>query len=245
MIQCGNQTMLIDGGDKKHADYVCRYLNDLGIEQIDYAIVTHAHEDHTDGLFRVIDYYPVMCLCTPLKSHKQEKMMDLMTHACNRGAVIEKMGAGRSFMLGEAKCSILGPLRLDYSNENDMSMVLKIEYGETSFLFPGDAGREEEKDLIEAGIDISADVLHVPHHGSDVNNEYLFIRSVFSTRQRFAIISVADNNTYDHPSSHTIDRLQQANVKIYRTDRDRNIRCFSDGYNILFNEEIDQMSLAA
>ena len=132
--------------------------------------------------------------------------------------------------LGDATIDILGPIWYS-SNMNDLSLIIKITYGSTSFLFTGDAEWDEEHDLLEAGIDISANVLKVAHHGSDSSTSYVFLREVAPT---YAVISVSKESQYGHPHSETLNRLEDAGVIVYRTDIQGTIECISDGETISF-----------
>ena len=110
-------------------------------------------------------------------------------------------------------------------------MILKLSYGNSSFLFPGDADREEERDLIELGKDISASVLHVPHHGSEESNEYRFVKSV---SPKYAVISVGKVNPFGSPKEEVLDNLKEHNVVIYRTDLNGTIIAAHDGVSWSF-----------
>ena len=136
--------------------------------------------------------------------------------------------AGDSFMLGTALVEVLAPLR-DYNDENNNSLVLKMTYGDISFLFKGDAERASEIDMVEAGLDLSATVLKVSHHGSNTSTTYPFLREVMP---EIAIISVGVNNQHKHPHDDTLSRLRDADVKVYRTDLQGDIIIRSDGKNL-------------
>jgi competence protein ComEC len=112
--------------------------------------------------------------------------------------------------------------------------VLRVVYGNTSFLFTGDAERAEEADILEAGYDISATVLKVGHHGSDTSTTYPFLREIMP---EYAIISCGKDNQYGHPHSNTLSRLRDADVTVLRTDELGTITCYSDGENIDFEFE--------
>ena len=132
---------------------------------------------------------------------------------------------------------ILGPLKT-YSNTNDLSVICKVTYGQTSFLFGGDAEWEAEHDLVESGADLHADVLKVNHHGSETSSSYVFLRAVTPA---YAIISVGANNSYGQPSEEVLSRLGDAGAIIMRTDQLGTIVCRSDGENILFESEKGHM----
>jgi len=120
----------------------------------------------------------------------------------------------------------------DFSNVNDMSIVCKISYGNTSFLIGGDAEWDAEHDLVDAGLDLSADVLRVNHHGSNTSSTYIFLRAVMPT---YAIISSGVQNQYGHPMEETLSRLQDVGAIIMRTDQRGTIKCVSDGNSIDVN----------
>ena len=143
---------------------------------------------------------------------------------------------GDSFDLGSAVVDIIGPL-WHHNDLNDMSLIIKITYGDTSFLFMGDAEWEAEHDLLEAGIDLSADVLRVGHHGSNSSTGYQFLRAVSPT---YGIISVGSNNSYGHPTEEVLSRLHDADVTILRTDLHGTIICTSDGESLFFKVEKPQ-----
>ena len=107
---------------------------------------------------------------------------------------------------------------------------MKVIYGDTSFLFTGDAEREEEQQILDAGYDLSATVLKVGHHGSKNSTTYPFLREVMP---EYAVISVGEN-TYGHPTEDTLSRLRDADVKVYRTDMQGDIKAVSDGKNVIF-----------
>ena len=140
---------------------------------------------------------------------------------------------GDVFDLGGATVEILGPLWYS-NNTNDLSLIMRITYGDVSFLFTGDAEWDEEHDLVEAGIDINADVLKVCHHGSSTSSSYVFLREV---SPEYAVISVGKDNQYDHPTVETLSRLTDVGAVIYRTDEQGTIICTTDGTTVTFQTE--------
>ena len=134
-------------------------------------------------------------------------------------------------MIGSAYVEILEPLRR-YERYNDMSIVGKITYGETTFLFGGDAEWDAEHDLVDSVADLSADVLRIYYHGSNSSSTNVFLRAVMPT---YAIISVSADNPYGHPLEGTLARLGDVGAVVMRTDEMGTIECTSDGSNIIFN----------
>ena len=106
--------------------------------------------------------------------------------------------------------------------------------GKTSFLFAGDAEDISEKEMLDSGRNLKADVLKVGHHGSDTSTTAVFLDAVSPA---YAVIQVGKDNKYGHPTTEIINRLEERNIKIYRNDLDGNIIAISDGENIEFNTE--------
>ena len=112
---------------------------------------------------------------------------------------------------------------------NNSSIVLKITYGKTEYLFTGDAEREAEQAILNRDEDISANVLKVGHHGSDTSTSYVWLREIMP---EYAIISVGKGNSYNHPTDEVLSRLRDADVNTYRTDLNGDIFLTSDGKTI-------------
>ena len=110
-------------------------------------------------------------------------------------------------MLGSANVQIVGPIT-EYTDElNNTSIIMKLTYGDTSFLFAGDAERDEEQQILNAGYDLSSDVLKVGHHGSDSSTYYVWLREIMP---QYAVISVGKGNNYGHPTEEVLSRLRDA-----------------------------------
>ena len=121
-----------------------------------------------------------------------------------------------------------------YADTNDTSIVAKIVYGRTSFLFTGDAGWEPEHDMVDSGYDLSTTLLKVGHHGSDTSTSYVFLREIMP---QYAVISVGEDNSYGHPTDNVLSRLRDADVTVYRTDLHGDIICYSNGETLSFETE--------
>ena len=231
VIICDGEAMIIDGGDSKHSSYIYSFLrNTLELEEIKIMIASHPHADHVGGLAAALNACPVGVLYTPVIEYDTKTWESVLKYAEAQGTPILIPEPGEELALGNATVTILGPIW--YSNNmNNLSLIVKICYGNTSFLFTGDAEWDEEHDLIEAGVDVSADVLKVAHHGSDTSTSYVFLREVSPT---YAIISVSNESQDGHPTSAVLSRLEDAGAIVYRTDLSGTIECFSDGKTITF-----------
>jgi competence protein ComEC len=138
---------------------------------------------------------------------------------------------GESFALGGATIDVIGPLNLYYEDANDLSLVLRVTYGDTRFLLTGDMEEVAERELVEAEVDLKADVLKVGHHGSSSSTSYRFLRAVAPT---YGVISLAAANEYGHPHNAPMSRLMDADVTIFRTDHMYDIVAYSDGETVSF-----------
>lgn len=168
--------------------------------------------------------------CT-VKSYTTQAFKNFVSKVESRGAEITIPTAGTKFMLGSAEVTILGPIT-PKCDGNNTSIVLRIVYGERSFLFTGDMERNGEMDLIEAGVTLKSDVLKVGHHGSDTSSTYPFIREVMPT---YGIISVGAGNSYGHPMESVLSRYRDAEVQLFRTDMQGDIICTcTDGRTLEF-----------
>jgi len=231
IVMCDDDVLMIDGGNVADSQFIFSMLrNTLGIQHIDYMIATHPHEDHVGGLAAALNACSVGILFTPVLEYDTKAFQSMMKYARAQETDIIIPKPWDSFMIGMARVDILGPQK-KYSNTNDLSIVCKITYGQTTFLFGGDAEWEAEHDLVESRADLRADVLKVNHHGSDTSSSYVYLRSVIPS---YAVISVGANNAYGHPSESVLSRLKDAGTVVMRTDQLGTIKCISDGENIAF-----------
>lgn len=232
LIENGENTMLIDAGNNGDADLVVNYLKNEGISQLDYVIGTHPHEDHIGGLDAVINTFDIGKVYLPKVTHTSKTFKDVITAIKNKGLKITNPVVGNKIILGDAKGVILAPNSKKYKDYNNYSIVLKLTYGNTSFLFTGDAEDLSEEEMIHKGLDLSADVLKVGHHGSHSSTTTDFLNKV---NPSYAVIMTEIGNDYGHPHKETMDKLKNKNIPVYRTDENGNIIAISDGNKIEFN----------
>ena len=233
LVMCGGENMLIDGGNVGDSSLIYSYLREHNVAHLDYMIATHAHEDHIGGLAGALNYADVGTVYSPVKTFDTETFGDFKKYVEAQGKRIEIPAAGTTFTLGAATCEILGVNTLD-NDPNNTSIVMRIDYGETSFLLCGDAEKDVEEILLASGADVDCTVLKVPHHGSDssLSDVWLFMAS-----PEYAVISVGADNDYGHPNERVLTSLIGAGVEIYRTDQMGHIICTSDGKKVSFESE--------
>ena len=233
LVLCDGQAMLIDGGESSASSKIYSYLKSHGVDYLDYIVATHVHSDHVGGLSGALNYAAAGTAFCPDTEYDSRAFQSFVEYLDQQGRKITVPQAGDTFSLGSSMVQILGPQR-DYENINDTSVVLKISYGKTAFLFTGDAERTAEADILDAGYDLSATVLKVGHHGSDTSTSYPFLREIMP---QYAVISVGEGNSYGHPNENLLSRLRDAGVKVYRTDLQGTILCTSDGEQVSFQVE--------
>lgn len=241
VIQCGGQSMLIDGGKPEKSSYIYAWLQQHGLSYLDVIVATHVDADHIGGLSGALNYASVGTAYCPETTGTTETFQSFVKYLAQRGKQITVPTAGETFALGGAQIQILGPLhRAEDSNDN--SIVLKVSFGATSFLFTGDAERTEEQDLLNSGVNLQSTVLKVGHHGSDTSTSYPFLRAV---APQYAVISVGAGNSYGHPTEAVLSRLRDAGVTTFRTDMQGEITAVSDGQTINFSTAKNAVAIAS
>lgn len=231
VIQCGGQTMLIDGGKPEKSSYIYAWLQQHSLSYLDVIVATHVDADHIGGLSGALNYASVGTAYCPVTTGTTETFQSFVKYLAKRDRSITVPTAGETFALGGAQVQILGPLH-SAEDSNDNSIVLKVSFGATSFLFTGDAERAEEQDLLNAGVNLQSTVLKVGHHGSDTSTSYPFLRAVVP---QYAVISVGADNSYGHPTEAVLSRLRDAGVTTFRTDMQGEITAVSDGQTVNFS----------
>lgn len=231
VIQCGGQAMLIDGGKPEKSSYIYAWLQQHGLSYLDVIVATHVDADHIGGLSGALNYASVGTAYCPVTTGTTETFQSFVKYLAQQGKQITVPTAGETFALGGAQVQILGPLH-SAEDSNDNSIVLKVSFGATSFLFTGDAEHAEEQDLLNAGVNLQSTVLKVGHHGSDTSTSYPFLRAV---APQYAVISVGAGNSYGHPTEAVLSRLRDAGVTTFRTDLQGEITAVSDGQTVNFS----------
>lgn len=233
LVECDGQYMLYDGGNVDDGSLIVSYLQSQGVEQLEYVFCSHAHEDHVGGLAAALAYFPAYHVYSPVTEASTKCFKDFVKYTQQQGLQVEVPAVGTTWPLGGATVTMVGPVA-QYSDTNDTSIVLRIEYGSTSFLLTGDMEKTAETDLVNSGVNLRADVLQVGHHGSSTSTGYLFLNSVLP---EMAVISCGVNNKYGHPHEETLSILRDAGVDVYRTDLQGTITIGSDGQNYTVGTE--------
>ena len=212
LVICDGEAMLIDGGPASASQFLYTYLR-KETDSLSVMIATHPHDDHIGGLAAALNAVPVDVIYSPVTSWNSKPWDSLSKFASAQGTPIIIPQEGDSFPLGGATVTILHCWPEAWA-ENDMSIVLRVDYGSNSFLFTGDAEEMSEYMMLTERVPLKADVLKVAHHGSRYCSSPEFIEAVAPS---WAVISCGEGNPYGHPHEETLRAL--AGVNILRTDQ--------------------------
>ena len=236
VISPDGRTLVADAGrsQARVRERVIPYLRDHGVERIDYLVTTNPDQDHIGGMPALLQAFEVGAWVDPVVSTTNQTYAESLEMVDSLG--IEPIRARRGGMLDlgpSVTAEILwpvDPLMMDGSQEsrNDNSIVIRITHGGVAFLITGDIEDDGEEALVEADDDdlLRADVMVVPHHGSNTSSTADFLDAISPT---VAIIPVGLDNQYDHPRDEVIQRLRFRSIRIYRTDLDGTVEVRSDG----------------
>jgi competence protein ComEC len=230
LIEINGYTVLIDAGPNSSASNLKSYLDKSKVTNIDYIIATHPHEDHIGGMDEIIKAYSIGSFYAPKVTSDTNAFKAMVEELKKKGLKINVATKDLSLDLGNnVSFEILSPIEAKYEEVNNYSVVTKLTYKDTSFLFMGDAENLVESQILRDKVDVDADILKIGHHGSSSSTSSSFLKEVSPD---FAIISLGKNNKYGHPHKETMEKLTDAKADVYRTDEDGTIVITSDGLNI-------------
>lgn len=230
LLEFNGHFALVDGGNNADGADVVTYLQLLGVQKLELVVATHPHEDHIGGLYDILSLIPTDAIWSPEIEGNSNAIRNFLEVVSDQGKKLQQPKVGQVFQLGGASITVLGPVK-EYSEVNNQSIVLMVQFGDTRFLLAGDMERIAENDLVESGADLKADVLKVGHHGSENATGYIFLREVMP---KYAVISCGKDNAYGHPHEDPLSRLRDAEVIVLRTDECETIIARSDGKDIYF-----------
>ncbi len=230
----GGQNILIDAGTSATQEALVGELRSLGVETLDLVVATHPHADHIGGMAEVIDQLDVRQVVMPRVAESEtpttKTYENLLQSIANEGLSITPAEPGAELWnQNGAVLTVLGPNGSGYGNLNNYSVVLRLTFGEDSFLFTGDAETESEEEMLAKGYDLSATVLKCGHHGSETSTSQAFLDAV---SPQYAVISCGVDNDYGHPDAVTLDKLSAAGVEVFRTDLQGTITAVTSGSGV-------------
>lgn len=233
LIRTEDGDIVIDAGPSESENDYLRYLKSYGIDDVEYLFLTHPHGDHIGGADLMLSELSVKRVVIPKTDCTTSIYMKVLQLADRSGAEIVESEVNKTFSLGGLTLTSLAPHSITYEGYNDYSIVLRAEFGDTSFLLVGDAEALSESEMLEK-ISVNlldCDVLKVGHHGSSTSSSENFLSAV---TPQYAVISCGENNDFGHPHSDILERFAelQANERLFRTDKDGHIVFVSDGKSI-------------
>ena len=233
-IKVNGNDILIDAGPRSNSKELLEQLKAKNIDDFELVIATHPHEDHIGGMVDVFKEYEVKAFYSPKITHTTKTYENLVKAVKDEGLKTKELKGGMVIDLGEgAKFDVFTPQKSEYEELNDYSPIMKLSFGDTSYLFTGDAEKlAEEEALAKYKTSLDSDVIKFGHHGSSSSSSNAFIEAV---SPKYGIISCAKDNKYGHPHSETLDIIKKYNIKTFRTDTDGEIILTSDGKSINFN----------
>jgi beta-lactamase superfamily II metal-dependent hydrolase len=241
LIKFGDCDILIDAGIADYGTRVSNYLKNLGVDDIELMINTHADADHCGGLTQVLTSFVVEEVwASPLtKTTAAYKNFDSAIK--KEGLTKKNPQVGTVYTYESLTLTVLYD-GSGTSDANDSSIVVMLQYGSRKFLFTGDISSTIEKKLVSSKVDLKCDVLKVAHHGSRYSSDSSFLNA---TGAKYGVICVGADNDYGHPTSQALNRLASAGLTVYRTDKNGNVVFSTDGSSLNLPESYSAASASA
>ncbi|MBS5733417.1 MAG: MBL fold metallo-hydrolase [Clostridiales bacterium] len=237
------ETMLIDAGTASYGNHIVQYIKDSGNDTLNYVIITHPHADHIGGMSAVLKAFQIEQIYMPSVSTNTKTYQTLLQTIYEKNLTIQPAHAGMVLFEEEnLRGELLAPMDTNPHNLNNASIVLRLSYYSYDFLFMGDAEQEVETQILAEHTNVSADIIKIGHHGSDTSSSVSFLKAVDPD---VAVISVGEDNAYDHPSPNVLTRLQELQIDIWRTDEKGTIVVTCDKDHMEMDWEMSDKALAA
>lgn len=228
-IRQQDKTLLIDAGESTTYDRVKDYLLDYGVTRLDMVVATHPHADHIGGMPFILEDFEVgqfiMSFMPDSATPTTKGYLRMLELLDEKNVTICEAKVGDVYELGTARLQILGPIE-ETTDKNNMSVITRLTFGDRAFLFTGDAESGVEKDLVESGYDLTADVMKLGHHGSKTSNSSRLLSAV---SPQCVVATCGKDNDYGHPSLEVLRRLEAMDITLYRADVSGHIVITSDG----------------
>lgn len=231
IIVSSKGNMIIDAGPADAKNDLRNYIQKLGITEFEYAVFTHPHEDHIGGADMVVNEFNVKNIIMPNATSTSATFERLLTAIEEKDTNVTEAVSGDKYYIGDANFTVLAPNDDSYSSLNDYSVVIRFVYGNTSFMFTGDAESLSESEILDIypTSSLKCDVLSAGHHGSSTSNSEDF---VYAVNPKTVLISCGEGNSYGHPHREALTLFEKIGAKVYRTDIEGSIVIKSDGNTI-------------
>ena len=234
LIRTADGYALIDAGEAATDEDVVSYLRAAGVNVLAYAIFTHPDSDHIGGAAAVLEAFSVERVILPAIHESDVPDTDVYRGFCEalatEGVDVILTSAGETYRVGEVIFTILAPNSPDYSSINDYSVALRVDFGDTSFLFTGDAEAHSEAEMLARYSEkLDCTFFHAGHHGASTSNTDAFLAAVSPE-----IVAVScGENAFGHPSGEALVSYAKVGATVYRTDEEGTMIFVSDGTRII------------
>lgn len=231
----GKATLVVDAGGSPLGDFdpgeaiVAPFLRARKIVRVDYLFVSTPRVDHYGGMRAVVQQFSPSEFWSGGKAAKGWRYREL-------DDALDRAGVRRISLAAADRCRVIEGVRacVLYSPDNateDSSVVLRLDYGRASFLFPGDIGKKEEARLVRARELLASTVVKVPRHGSATSSTDPFVAA---TAPKLAVVSVGDRNPFGFPREEALARYRARGAEVLRTDEDGAITVETDGRTLRY-----------
>ena len=215
LIGCDGEYAMIDAGPVAYSNHLYSLIRkELKISEINFILLTHPHDDHAGGIPAVLNSVPVGEIISPVLDWDSAVFSDIKRYASRQGTPIEGAAEGDRLELGSATLDIIHSWP-DAWVENDMSLVVRLQYNGFSAIFTGDAEAMAEYMILDSNRELRSDLIKIGHHGSSSSSTKEFLQAV---QPKYAVISCGTGNDYGHPHQEVLDRLKSLRTETYRTD---------------------------
>lgn len=226
LLTLNDKAMLIDAGNNADGDLVVDYINNQGISTLNYVIGTHPHEDHIGGLDDVINNIDIETVLMPKVQNNTKTFEDVLDALNSKKLSVTSPHVGDTYDFSDAEFTILSCKNEDADELNTVSIVIRLVFGEQSYIFCADAEKENEYAMMDSGLTLKSNVIKIGHHGSTSSSLEKFMLAV---DPEIAVICVGEGNDYGHPHEKIVNRLNRLGIKTYRTDLNGTVIITSDG----------------
>ncbi len=228
LLTLNDASMLIDAGNYDDNDkyIITDYLKNQGVTSLDYVIGTHPHDDHIGGLSSILENFDIETLIMPKVTHTTPAYQEILDFLDKTDKYVTTPKIGDTYDFSSAEFTILSCKNEDVEDLNSASVVIRLVFGEQSYIFCADAIKENEYEMMESGLTLKSNVIKIAHHGSTTSSSEKFLVAV---DPEIAIITVGEGNSYGHPHEKILKRLDRLGIKTYRTDKNGTIVITSDG----------------
>lgn len=232
LVKSNGHYMLFDGGSRSASSYVVAYLQQHNITKLDYVIASHYDEDHIAGLIGVLNTADVDTVLCPDYTTDTQIYSSFKSAVATSGAKVVHPSVKSTYSLGNSTITVLGPASYNDRTDNNRSIAIRIDNDKFSSIITGDAEHQEEQEMLNFGINLRTNLYVAGHHGSSNSSCSDFVKAMSPA---YVFISCGKDNSYGHPHWEALSIFKDNDCKIFRSDDQGEVTCFSDGDKYWFS----------